>query len=163
MAVGPDLGPGARVVEERVAGRWAPVPFQPQHLSREIIEPLCVSWVGQTVASRKIDLIVLRAEGDPTAEMAAMLLLRGRHIQDRRCALQGRRVRRQASAGQPGECAAPTPADGTRGNPPGTAAGRAIDRATGSNTTGANPSHGMGVSREPMRDTPRSTTTTPAR
>ncbi|MGG5823493.1 hypothetical protein [Falsiroseomonas sp. HW251] len=30
-------------------------------------------------------------------------------------------------------------ADGTPGNPPGTAAGRALDRATGSNTTGANP------------------------
>jgi hypothetical protein len=30
-------------------------------------------------------------------------------------------------------------ADGTPGNPPGTAAGRAVDRATGSNTTGANP------------------------
>lgn len=29
--------------------------------------------------------------------------------------------------------------DGTPGNPPGTAAGRAVDRATGSNTTGANP------------------------
>jgi|GEM_PF-1166980 len=30
--------------------------------------------------------------------------------------------------------------DGTPGNPPGTAAGRALDRATGTNTTGANPS-----------------------
>jgi hypothetical protein len=30
--------------------------------------------------------------------------------------------------------------DGTPGNPPGTAAGRAVDRATGSNSTGANPS-----------------------
>jgi hypothetical protein len=29
--------------------------------------------------------------------------------------------------------------DGTPGNPPGTAAGRALDRATGTNTTGANP------------------------
>lgn len=33
---------------------------------------------------------------------------------------------------------APRP-DGTPGNPPGTAAGRAIDRALGTNTTGANP------------------------
>ena len=32
-----------------------------------------------------------------------------------------------------------TPADGTPGNPPGTAAGRAMDRALGTNTTGANP------------------------
>ena len=58
-------------------------------------------------------------------------------------------------------------ADGTRGNPPGTAAGRAIDRATGSNTTGANPSHGTGVSRTPMNDTTHrgttGTTTSPAR
>jgi len=30
--------------------------------------------------------------------------------------------------------------DGTPGNPPGTAAGRALDRATGTNTTGTNPS-----------------------
>jgi hypothetical protein len=49
--------------------------------------------------------------------------------------------------------------DGTPGNPPGTAAGRAVDRATGSNTTGANPNHGTGVSRAPMKDTPRGNTT----
>ena len=35
--------------------------------------------------------------------------------------------------------AAIAPRDGTPGNPPGTAAGRAADRALGTNTTGANP------------------------
>ena len=44
-------------------------------------------------------------------------------------------------------------ADGTRGNPPGTAAGRAADRALGTNTTGTNPP-GQGTasgSRTPAR------------
>src|SRR4051794_5272095 len=56
MAVGPDFGPGARVVEERIASRWAPIPLQPQHLAREIIKALCASRVGQAVAGREIDL-----------------------------------------------------------------------------------------------------------
>ena len=43
--------------------------------------------------------------------------------------------------------------DGTPGNPPGTAAGRAVDRTLGTNSTGANP-QGQGTasgSRTPAR------------
>jgi hypothetical protein len=50
-----------------------------------------------------------------------------------------------------GAAAAATPAaagrDGSPGNPPGTAAGRAVDRTLGTNTTGANPGAGNAPSR----------------
>jgi hypothetical protein len=51
-----------------------------------------------------------------------------------------------------------TAPDGTPGNPPGTAVGRALDRALGTNTTGANPQ--ADANRAPTSE-PGSTTTNP--
>ena len=50
--------------------------------------------------------------------------------------------------------------DGTPGNPPSAATRRTLDRATGANTTGANPGRGTGTSRTPMRDAPHGNTPT---
>ena len=62
--------------------------------------------VGHAVAGRKVELAVARPEGDAAAEVAPVLLLRGRRVQHRGRALQRRRVRRQARPGQPRQRAA---------------------------------------------------------